>query len=113
MTHPSTPAADLHKFGSYADKIGHWTDGPETFVICKAKNVKLGAQTYGPPQDAATREAALIAQCDQLRAVAQKAKHFLTRTDSGPDAHDECDEICLAIDAALALSAPAVSVEGV
>lgn len=28
--------------------IGHWDDGPETYVIVKAKDVPLGAQTYHP-----------------------------------------------------------------
>ena len=66
MTTPTTPAADAHKFGAYADKIGHWSDGPETFVICKAKHVQLGAQTYGPPQAVESRESALIADYQRL-----------------------------------------------
>lgn len=37
------------KFGEHADKIGHWNDGPETFVVIKAKDLQLGVQTYGPP----------------------------------------------------------------
>ena len=66
MTTPTTPAADAHKFFAYADKIGHWSDGPETFVICKAKHVQLGAQTYGPPQAVESRESALIADYQRL-----------------------------------------------
>ena len=66
MTTPTTPAADAHKFFAYADKIGHWYDGPETFVICKAKHVQLGAQTYGPPQAVESRESALIADYQRL-----------------------------------------------
>jgi hypothetical protein len=33
-----------------AGPIGHWSDGPETFVIVKAKDTQLGAQTYGPSE---------------------------------------------------------------
>lgn len=47
----------MTKFGEHADRIGHWNDGPETFIIIKAKNVQLGVQTYGPPLPDLSREA--------------------------------------------------------
>jgi hypothetical protein len=48
-----TPPNIDPKWGLLADKIGHYSDGPETFVIVKAKDVPLGVQTYGPPKVAA------------------------------------------------------------
>lgn len=41
--------ANESPFGAHADRIGHWNEGPETFVIIKAKDLQLGVQTYGPP----------------------------------------------------------------
>lgn len=48
-------------WGLRADRIGHWHEGPETFVIVKAKDVKLGSQTYGPPANGVT--SALATRC--------------------------------------------------
>lgn len=90
MTIPTTPAADAHKFFAYADKIGRWYDGPETFVICKAKHVQLGAQTYGPPQAVDSREAAILADAQRYRYLRDiKRRDCLTLT--GPDAGVWCD----------------------
>ena len=90
MTIPTTPAADAHKFFAYADKIGRWYDGPETFVICKAKHVQLGAQTYGPPQAVDSSEAAILANAQRYRYLRDiKRRDCLTLT--GPDAGVWCD----------------------
>lgn len=29
-----------------ANDVGHWTDGPDTFIVTRARNVLLGAQTF-------------------------------------------------------------------
>jgi hypothetical protein len=49
-TVPQPTTTTASRFGAHADRIGHWNEGPETFVIVKAKDIQLGVQTYGPPQ---------------------------------------------------------------